>query len=270
MSDLPPAPVPEEPDTHVPPRLATPGDDATNAPTGETHPPLPVLFLDEDFVAVSKPSGLLVHRDEHHPTAPAALQTVRDQLQKHLYPFHRLDRATSGILLFGFSRRAAAALQESLAAPDARKEYVALMRYPGNEAALGAQWTCDRPLHDDKDVARACRTDFAVVEEFDRCALVQCLLHSGRYHQIRRHANHCGRHVLGDTTHGKGRINALFRERFGLDRLFLHLQRVVLRHPRTGEPLELVDPLPPALAAVVERLRQVPRTAANDPGPAAS
>jgi tRNA pseudouridine65 synthase len=273
MSDLPPAPVPEEPDTNVPPRPATGDaaatDVAATAPTGETHPPLPVLFLDEDFVAVSKPSGLLVHRDEHHPTAPAALQTVRDQLQKHLYPFHRLDRATSGILLFGFSRRAAAALQESLAAPDARKEYVALMRYPGNDAALGAQWTCDRPLHDDKDVARACRTDFAVLEEFDRCALMQCLLHSGRYHQIRRHANHCGRHVLGDTTHGKGRINAFFRERFGLDRLFLHLQRVVLRHPRTGAPLELVDPLPASLAAVLDRLRQVPRTPANDPGPAA-
>jgi tRNA pseudouridine65 synthase len=242
---------------------------AATAPTSESHPPLPVLFLDEDFVAVSKPSGLLVHRDEHHPHAPAALQTVRDQLQKHLYPFHRLDRATSGILLFGFSRRAAAALQESLAAPDARKEYAALMRYPGSDAALGAQWTCDRPLHDDKDVARACRTDFAVVEAFDRCALVQCLLHSGRYHQIRRHANHCGRHVLGDTTHGKGRINAFFRERFGLDRLFLHLQRVVLRHPRTGEPLELVDPLPAALAAVLDRLRQAPRPVADDPGSAA-
>ncbi|MFN9755007.1 MAG: pseudouridine synthase [Planctomycetota bacterium] len=278
MSDLPPAPVPQEPDSNGLPRPAAPADAAPSngdgaaaatAPTGETHPPLPVLFLDEDFVAVSKPSGLLVHRDEHHPHAPAALQTVRDQLQKHLYPFHRLDRATSGILLFGFSRRAAAALQESLAAPDARKEYAALMRYPGSDAALGAQWTCDRPLHDDKDVARACRTDFAVVEEFDRCALAQCLLHSGRYHQIRRHANHCGRHVLGDTTHGKGRINVFFRERFGLDRLFLHLQRVVLRHPRTGEPLELVDPLPAALTAVLDRLRQVPPPQADDPGSAA-
>ncbi|MFO0175328.1 MAG: pseudouridine synthase [Planctomycetota bacterium] len=137
MSDLPPAPVPQEPDGNGLPRPAAPADAAppngdgaaaATAPTGETHPPLPVLFLDEDFVAVSKPSGLLVHRDEHHPHAPAALQTVRDQLQKHLYPFHRLDRATSGILLFGFSRRAAAALQESLAAPDARKEQPARAR----------------------------------------------------------------------------------------------------------------------------------------------
>ena len=225
------------------------------APSGQTHPPLRVLLLDDDFVAVSKPSGLLVHRDDHHPDAPAALQTVRDQLGKHLYPFHRLDRATSGILLFGFSRKAAAALQESLAAADAHKEYLALMRYPGSNQELGAAWTCDRPLHGDDDKAREARTDFTVLETFNRCALVQCRLFTGRYHQIRRHANHCGRHVIGDSTHGKGRINALFRERYGLDRLFLHLQRVVMRHPTTGAPLELVDPMPMPLPLVLDRLR---------------
>jgi len=255
MSQAPPPPAADEP--------------RSPAPSGQTHPPLRVLLLDDDFVAVSKPSGLLVHRDDHHPDAPAALQTVRDQLGKHLYPFHRLDRATSGILLFGFSRKAAAALQESLAAADAHKEYLALMRYPGSNQELGASWTCDRPLHGDDDKAREARTDFTVLETFNRCALVQCRLFTGRYHQIRRHANHCGRHVIGDTTHGKGRINAFFRERFGLDRLFLHLQRVVLRHPRTGEPLELVDPLPAALTAVLDRLRQVPPPQADDPGSAA-
>jgi tRNA pseudouridine65 synthase len=241
MSQAPPPPDADEP--------------RSPAPSGQTHPPLRVLLLDDDFVAVSKPSGLLVHRDDHHPDAPAALQTVRDQLGKHLYPFHRLDRATSGILLFGFSRKAAAALQESLAAADAHKEYLALMRYPGSNQELGAAWTCDRPLHGDDDKAREARTDFTVLETFNRCALVQCRLFTGRYHQIRRHANHCGRHVLGDSTHGKGRINALFRERYGLDRLFLHLQRVVMRHPTTGAPLELVDPMPMPLPLVLDRLR---------------
>jgi tRNA pseudouridine65 synthase len=219
------------------------------------HPPLPVLHLDDAFVAVSKPSGLLVHRDQHHPDAPAALQLVRDQVGKFLYPFHRLDRGTSGVLMFGFSSDLAASLQASLSADDARKEYLAVMRYPGSAAGLGAAWTCDRPLTDDKDVARACRTDFEVVEPFDRCALVRCRLFTGRYHQIRRHANHCGRHVLGDTTHGKGRLNALFRERYGLDRLFLHLARVELRHPVSGVRVVLEDPLPPALVGVLARLR---------------
>ncbi len=235
--------------------LPPPGEPAPPPDKGQTHPPLPILMLDEDFVAVSKPSGLLVHRDEHHPDAPAALQTVRDQLGKHLYPFHRLDRGTSGILLFAFSRDMAAALQANLAADDAHKDYQALLRYPGSNAEAGPEWTCDRPLHDEKDKPRDARTDFTLLEPFHRCALVRCRIFTGRYHQIRRHANHSGRHVIGDTTHGKGRINALFRTKYGLDRLFLHLQRMVVRHPRTNVPLEILDPLPPELVAVLDRLR---------------
>ena len=210
----------------------------------EAGEPLRILHQEESFVAVSKPSGLLVHRDEHHPDAPAALQLVRDQIGQFLYPFHRLDRATSGILLFGLSRDAAAKLQKCLAAADAHKEYLALLRYPGSNRELGASWTCDRPLSDDKKVPKDSRTDFTVVEELSRCALVQCRLFTGRYHQIRRHANHSGRHVLGDTTHGKGRINQLFRDRFGLHRLFLHLQRVEMDHPITGERFVLEDHSP--------------------------
>lgn len=223
-------------------------------PAGPTQPPLRVLHLEADFVAVSKPSGLLVHRDEHHPDAPAALQIVRDQLGKHLYPFHRLDRATSGILLFAFSSATAAALQAALAGDGAVKEYHALLRWPGSNRELGDAWTCDRPLHDDKNVAREARTDFALMRAFHRCALVRCCIFTGRYHQIRRHANHSGRHVIGDTTHGKGRINALFRERYGLARLFLHLHRIRLPHPTGGEPLELTDPMPPELTSVLDRL----------------
>ena len=225
------------------------------APSPAGHAPLRVLWQDDAFVAVSKPSGLLVHRDEHHPDAPAALQTVRDQTGRHLYPFHRLDRATTGVLLFGFSSAAAAALQASLAAADADKEYHALLRWPGSNRELGDSWTCDRALHDEKDIAREARTEFTLIEPLPRCALVRCRIFTGRYHQIRRHANHSGRHILGDTTHGKGRINAAFRERYGLDRLFLHLFRIRLRHPITGEPLELTDPMPTELTSVLERLR---------------
>lgn len=234
-------------------------DDGDTPLPEAAEPEISVLLLEEDFVAVHKPSGLLVHRDEHHPDAPAALQQVRDRLDKFVYPFHRLDRATSGILLFAFSSKGAAALQKSLASPDAYKEYVALMRHPGNGPELGDAWTCDRPLTDDKGVARECRTDFEVLETFSRCALVRCRLFTGRYHQIRRHANHCGRHILGDTTHGKGRLNQVFRERYGLLRLFLHLRRVELAHPTTGERLVVEDAMPPELEEVLERLRAAAR-----------
>lgn len=217
--------------------------------------PLRVLHLAADFVAVSKPSGLLVHRDEHHPNAPAALQTVRDQLGKHLYPFHRLDRGTSGILLFGFTREAAARLQAQLGDPSSHKDYLALVRWPGSDPTLGDAWVSDRPLHGDDDVPRAAHSEFTLVERLHRAALVRCRITTGRYHQIRRHLNHCGRHVLGDTTHGKGRINAAMRGRYGLDRLFLHLAHVVLRAADGAVVLELHDPLPPELEAVLARMR---------------
>ena len=237
--------------------------DATDDPTDEqkpdaAEPKLTILRQEESFVAVSKPSGLLVHRDQHYPDAPAALQLVRDQVGKFVYPFHRLDRATSGILLFGLSSDSAAALQKCLSAADAHKDYYALLRHPGSNPEFGDSWHSERPLTDDKGNAKHCRTEFEVVEAFDRCALVRCRIYTGRYHQIRRHANHCGRHVIGDTTHGKGRINALFRERYGLDRLFLHLQRVAMAHPISGERFAIEDPLPEPLSAVLARLRQAP------------
>ena len=133
--------------------MIEPPDD-TDQPTPESTPepdfgPLPVLRQEESFIAVSKPSGLLVHRDKNYPEAHAALQIVRDQTEQYVYPFHRLDRATSGILMFGFSSDSAAALQKSLSAPDAHKDYLALMRYPGNGKDLGASWTMDRPLTDE-------------------------------------------------------------------------------------------------------------------------
>ncbi|MEQ1631397.1 MAG: pseudouridine synthase [Planctomycetota bacterium] len=216
---------------------------------------LPILFQDECIVAISKPSGLLVHRDERHKDAPAVLQILRDQLGKFLFPVHRLDRATSGILVYAFSRELAAQLQASLSADTSEKDYLALVRWPGSFPDLGDRWAIDQPLHDDKDVARAAHSDFWLVETFRRAALIGCRIATGRYHQIRRHLNHCGRHVLGDTTHGKGRLNALYRQRYGLDRLFLHATRLALSHPTTGERLEFNDPLPPELALVVAKLR---------------
>ncbi len=216
---------------------------------------LPILYQDESIVAVSKPSGLLVHRDERNPEAPAVLQIVRDQLGKFLFPVHRLDRATSGILVYAFSRDLAADLQRSLMAETSQKEYLALVRWPGSFPDLGDRWVCDRALHDDKDIPRHAHSEFWLIESFRRCALVGCRIATGRYHQIRRHSNHCGRHILGDTTHGKGRLNELYRIRYGLERLFLHAARLALLHPVSGESLVFEDPLPTELDNVIERLR---------------
>lgn len=211
--------------------------------------PLRVLWHDAQIVAVAKPSGMLVHRDAHHDSAPALLQTLRDQIGQWLYPVHRLDRATSGIVLFGLSREAAAALQASLQAADARKLYLALVR-----GFVPEQWTDERALTDSGGVLRDARTTFRRCAQFDRCALVEAELHTGRWHQIRRHLAHQAHHVLGDTTHGKGKDNRFFRAERGLTRLFLHAHQVELMHPQTQQPMQLREPLPAELRAVLARI----------------
>ncbi len=221
-------------------------------PCAESADGLPVCFEDEHWIAVDKPSGLLVHRSAHDPKARAALQVVRDQTGRYVYPIHRLDRGTSGLLLFAFSKSAAAQLQQALT--DGRKEYLALARFPGACPDLGDAWANDRPLRNDRGEPQLCHTDFVLVQRWDRCGLVRAMPRTGRYHQIRRHLNHSGRHVIGDTTHGKGKTNRFFRSRHGLRRLFLHLGVLTIEHPFRRERVVLRSALPPELVAVLTSL----------------
>lgn len=216
---------------------------------------LPFLHRDEHIVAVSKPSGLLVHPGREGPAEPCALKMVRDRVGAYVYLGHRLDRAASGVLVFALSPKIAARLQEAMHTAEQGKEYRILCRWPGTFPRLPDAWRCVRPLTDERDIPRRARSEFRLLEAFRGCALVEARIATGRYHQIRRHCNHTGRHVLGDTTHGKGRLNALFRERYGLHRLFLHLHRVTLRHPVTGADVALHSPLPADLESVLAALR---------------
>jgi tRNA pseudouridine65 synthase len=212
-------------------------------------PVLHVLHADDDLLVISKPAGMLVHRDERGPWEHVALNTAARQTGRYLYPVHRLDRNTSGVLCFACSPEMAAAAQARLGDEDTIKEYLALVRGETPE-----RFESDRPLTNDRGERRPARTTFERAAVYDRCSLLRVRIHTGRHHQIRRHLNHLGHHVIGDTTHGKGRINRHFREAYGLPRMFLHAHRLVIAHPRTGERLEIVDPLPADLQAVLDAL----------------
>lgn len=210
--------------------------------------PIPVLHLDEHLLAVDKPPGLLVHRTRAAADREALLQRVRDQLGRHLFPVHRLDRASSGVLLFALTSEAAAGLQRALAAEDALKEYLVLCR-----GSTPAELTSERPLDE-----RPARTSFEKLAEASRCSPLRARLGTGRRHQIRRHLAHLAHHVIGDTRYGKGRINSFFRATYGLPRLFLHARRLSVVHPATGQRLEVAAPLAPDLAAFLGRLPDLP------------
>lgn len=212
-------------------------------PTG----PIPVLYHDEHLVVVDKPGGLLVHRAPRATDRVVLLQLLRDQLGKHLYPVHRLDRPTSGVIAFAFSSEVARDLHDALKLPETRKEYLVLCR--GSTPDL---WESERPLS-----GKPARTEFRKLAEWSRCTLLRARLHTGRRHQIRRHLAHAAHQPIGDTNYGKGRINTFFRETYALPRLVLHAARLSVQHPVTGAPLDITAPLADDLRAFLLRLPDV-------------
>jgi len=215
--------------------------------------PLSILFRDESLIAVDKPSGLAVHRGWARER-DVAMVRLRDQIDARVFPVHRLDRATSGVLLFALSAEVAARVCESFAEGKAEKTYLALVRGVPPEEIL-----VDHPLApgEDSHAPRvAARTMIHRREVFGRYSLVEAQPLTGRLHQIRRHLKHISCPLIGDVNYGKGEHNRLFRERHGLHRLFLHATRLRLPHPRLGGDLDITSPLPADLAAVLHALRE--------------
>ncbi len=217
--------------------------------------PLQILHQDDAIVIVNKPGGLLVHRSRESSDRVFLLQELAHQLDRRVYPVHRIDRAASGAISFALSGDVARRLQANLSATDSRKEYLALVR--GSAPITGV---IDRALMDEKRTRQPCRSEFERLAELSRCSLLRVRISTGRRHQIRRHLSHIRHQILGDTTYGKGGINRYFREAYGLPRMFLHAWRLEVRHPETGERLRIAAPLPNDLR---EFLGQLPDAGAE-------
>jgi tRNA pseudouridine65 synthase len=211
---------------------------------------LPILFQDDAIVAIDKPGGMLVHRSREAPDRRVVLQTLRDQIGRHLYPVHRLDRAASGVLVFALSSEAAAGLQASLGDASAEKQYVTFVR--GEIEEVGE---IDRPLTSDAGVKQEAITRWWRLEVVRGFSLVRVRITTGRRHQIRRHMSRLAHQIVGDSSYGKGRINRWLRADYGLPRLFLHAERLAIVHPSTGLPLEVRAPLAADLAEFLDRFR---------------
>ena len=203
--------------------------------------PLPVLHLDADLVAIDKPPGLLVHASslDAHETRNA-LDLLRAQLGIPLWTLHRLDKATSGVLLFARSAEAARALGTAFESGAVRKRYVALVRgWPPGSGEI------DQPLARDPELPSAGQPRLPAVTRYrrlacfewpfpdgrhatSRYALVEAEPLTGRRHQIRRHFKHIAHPLVGDSTHGKGPHNRAVAAWLGVSRLWLHACRVEL------------------------------------------
>ncbi|MCB1772974.1 MAG: pseudouridylate synthase [Gammaproteobacteria bacterium] len=204
-----------------------------------TESPLTILYHDNHLVAVHKPAGMLVHRSPISQDRHFVLQTLRNQIGRRVYPVHRLDRATSGVLLFALDSDTARALVNQFEQRSVDKSYLAVTR-----GWTADQGRIDHPVADEEGngIAQPATTSFHRLARLElpfavdryptsRYSLVDVHPETGRRQQIRRHFKHISHHLIGDTTHGNGRHNRFFRQQFGIHRLLLQSQRIGFRHP---------------------------------------
>ncbi|MBS0194610.1 MAG: pseudouridylate synthase [Proteobacteria bacterium] len=223
------------------------------------NPSLPILFADDVLAVVNKPVGLMAHaspmaRDEDD----FLVDRLRMQFAREVVLVHRLDRATSGCVLIAFDRDTAAALGTQFMQRAVEKTYLAVCR--GWPAEIGV---IDHPLDGGpgKPVKKPAVTAFRRLATGElpepsggfptsRYALLECAPHTGRWRQIRRHLKHAVHHLIGDTSHGDGHHNRIFRAR-GIGRMLLHAHTLAFTHPRSGARIETMAPLDAEFAQVL-------------------
>ncbi len=260
------------------------GDEEQLRGGGEPRPPRPervkvtfqVLYEDEHLLAVDKPSGLAAH-----PGTGITGATLVEEARAYLKvpaeppagafvpsPAHRLDRETSGIVVVAKTRKAMVGLTHIFTSGEGvKKTYLALAK--GKFAR--PEGTIDTPLseHEQTGRSKALRgvnmqeaiTHWRVVSSMKEASLLAVRIETGRTHQIRRHLEAAGHPVAGDRRYGDFPFNRIGKQRWGLDRMFLHAWKLSLPHPVTGRTLALEAPLPPELVQVLSRM--------NLPGPPA-
>lgn len=216
--------------------------------------PLNVLYRDDYLLIVHKPAGLLVHRSpiDKHETE-FALQYARALNDgKHVYPVHRLDRPTSGILVFARESDTARSLGMAMMAGEVAKTYLAMVRgWPPEHGEIDhplREEPEDRRLKGEEQPVRDALTYYRTlttteipveIEKYpsSRYAVVELRPKTGRKHQLRRHMKHIHHPIIGDANHGRGRHNRYFAERFGQGRLMLAATALTFRHPASGKAM---------------------------------
>lgn len=217
---------------------------------------LPIIYQDEHLIVVHKPSGLLVHRSKIDKYETRfLLQSLRDQIGKKVYPVHRLDKPTSGLIVFALDSDCAQLMTEQFTNKQVKKTYLAVVRgYVDNQII-------DYPLKEQLDKmtdslaqqnkeAQGAITKLSKIKHIElpipvgryqqaRFSLVRLEPHTGRKHQLRRHLAHIRHPILGDTTHGDGTQNKFARAHLSLHRLALIANTIEFTHPYTTEALAL-------------------------------
>ncbi|MVN89723.1 pseudouridine synthase [Mucilaginibacter aquatilis] len=220
---------------------------------------LDVLYRDNYLIAINKPHDLLVHRSSIAADVQVfALQLLRDQIGQPVYPAHRLDRKTAGVLLFALDKDTEVAMQKQFAANEVKKTYLTVLR--GHSSPSGE---IDYALRKDNGTLQDAFTRYTTLAQAElpvafgkhptsRYSLVEACPQTGRMHQLRKHFAHIFHPIIGDRTHGCNKQNKLFTEQWQMNTMLLHARSLAFNHPITGEAVYIQAPLMPEFEKVMQ------------------
>jgi len=207
---------------------------------------LDIIYQDEYLVAINKPHGLVVHRSDYIGDADVfAVQELRNQIGQLVYPCHRIDRKTSGVLLFALASEVNALMHKQFAENKVKKKYLAIVRGYTDDSG----WI-DYPLTNEKGKVQEAITGYSTLKraELDipsgnfktsRYSLVEAYPQTGRLHQIRKHFAHIFHPIIGDRPHGCNKQNKLFKNKFEMSTMMLHAAEIVFNHPVTEKEVTI-------------------------------
>ena len=229
--------------------------------TDTTGLPLQIIYQDDYLVAINKPNGLLVHRSPIAADASVfAVQLLRDQLGQKVFPVHRLDRKTSGVLLFALNEGMNSLMQQQFQDGKVEKVYHAIVRgYTPDKLDI------DYPLRKEdgtiQEAFTSLRTlartevDFTIGKHpTSRYSLVELKPTTGRMHQLRKHMAHIFHPIIGDRPHGCNKQNRYFKERFQMNEMMLHASEIAFQHSLTGRQITITAPFRNEFTAMMELL----------------
>jgi tRNA pseudouridine65 synthase len=214
--------------------------------------PLEIIYQDEFLVAINKPSGLIVHKTPMAKDAKVfALQELRNQLDQYVYPAHRIDRQTSGVLLFALSPEVDKQLKELFREQKVKKTYWTIVR-----GFTPEEGTITKPLaKEGSEEVQQATTHYKKLKQIElpipvskypacRLSFLEVYPETGRMHQIRKHLAHIRHYIIADKPHGDCKQNKMFFEKFGLNNMLLHSRGMIFEHPITKKTIELQAELP--------------------------
>jgi tRNA pseudouridine65 synthase len=222
---------------------------------------LDIIYQDEVMVIVNKPTGLLVHRSPIAADASEfAIQVLRDQIGQKVFPVHRLDRKTSGLLVFALNEEVNKLMQMAFMNRAVEKKYLALVR-----GFIAEKGTIDYALTNESGKVQEAITHFQLLQQFEieipngkfstaRYSLVEVNPETGRMHQIRKHFAHIFHPIIGDRPHGCNKQNKLFLVKWGMNSMLLHANELTFKHPISNQEMTFKAPLPADFKMTIERL----------------